>query len=123
MTALREVREQIDTLGLRYLSAECAVYMGEAFLAAKDLPQARRELERAVRDTERLDARGLQVTSLHLLGSALRRGGDASGADARSAEAAKLLQLIREEAQSDRILERTDLAPLEAAAVSAGPGR
>ena len=46
ITALRQLSEQADTMGLKYLSVECSVYLAEALLGEKDFKKAQPELQK-----------------------------------------------------------------------------
>jgi hypothetical protein len=71
-------------------------------------------LESAQRKAEDLKAQVLVVKSNYLLGTLLRLTGDQSGASRHYAEARRILEEVRKEAQSDALLKRSDLSPVVA---------
>ena len=67
---LRALRQQADGLGLKSLSIECSVYLGEAMIDRKDYTQARQHLENDLGKSEKLGLR-MQTARIHyLLGAA-----------------------------------------------------
>ena len=55
---LKKLADESDSLGLKYLSVESTVLLGQALIETKRYPQARQELERALAKSEKL---GLQA--------------------------------------------------------------
>ncbi len=109
ISALRTLAQQADAVGLRYLSMECSVYLGEALVSTKDYPQANQELERTVARSEKLGMQVLQAKSHYLLGLSRRLTGKADDAAGHYAEAHRILDEISKEAKSDTVLKRADL--------------
>jgi tetratricopeptide (TPR) repeat protein len=111
MPALQSLALKADELGLKHLSIEAALYRAEALLATNHHAQARGELEAVLRKSDKLGARALVARSHFLLGEALGGANRAAAAEhLKSAE--RLVQEIRQEAGSDAILQRADLAPI-----------
>ncbi len=111
-TALQSLADDADRAGLKHLSVECSVYLGQALIAAKEYPRAQEVLQRALANSEKL---GLQVSlakSHYLLGEALRLGGSAAEAPHHYAEARRILDGVAKESHSDTVLKRSDLAKL-----------
>ncbi len=109
ISGLKGLAQEADTLGLKYLSAECSIYLAEALVNTKDYSRARQELERAVAKTERLGLRTLSAQGHYLLATILRltgKGGEAAG---HCREALRLLEAIRNEAGANNVLQRADL--------------
>jgi eukaryotic-like serine/threonine-protein kinase len=116
MDALQKLAVESDSLGLKYLSVESSVLLGQALIDARRYPQARQELERALGKGEKLGASALLARAHFLLASALRSTGEAADASRHLAEARRILDEIRKEAKTDDVLKRADLAPILAAA-------
>jgi len=112
ITALRQLSEQADTMGLKYLSVECSVYMSEALLGQKDFKKAQPELQKTLARSEKLGLRSLQAQSHELMGKALQLQGETQGASNQYQQAKSILDDIQKESKSDTIAKRSDLAPI-----------
>ncbi len=108
MPSLRQLAEEADRLGLKYLAVACSVDLAEALLSVKQQAAARQELDRAMGKSEKL---GLQVllARAHYL-SAI----DAAPADERRQldEARRIIDRLRREPQAERLADRADIRPL-----------
>ncbi|MFZ0801039.1 MAG: tetratricopeptide repeat protein [Terriglobales bacterium] len=109
---LRTLSQQADTLGLKYLSVQCSLLLGEALTSQKQYAPAQRELEGAVTRSERIGLRALNAQSHFLLGRVLELSGHAADASPHYAQALQIAQSIKEEAKADSIVNRSDLAPI-----------
>jgi tetratricopeptide (TPR) repeat protein len=118
---LKSLGREADGLSLKYLSAECSLYMGEALLTDKKYARARGELELTLRNSEKLNLRVLQARAHFLLAKALAAGGDESAASRHSQKARELLEEMRKEAGTDALLQRSDLKPIHAETARAAP--
>jgi serine/threonine protein kinase/tetratricopeptide (TPR) repeat protein len=114
VTELRKLSEQADRMGLKYLSVESSLYLGEALTNAKNYGEAQQELQRALSRSDTLGLRTLVAQSQYLLGRNLQRAGNASEAPSHFSAAYKVLDEIQKEAGTDRILKRIDLSPIAA---------
>jgi ATP/maltotriose-dependent transcriptional regulator MalT len=110
---------QADSLGLKYLSTECSIYRGEALLNAESYSEARQDLDRALRASERLGQKALRARSHFLLAKLQAATGNEAGAGRHYSAAAALLDEMQSEAGSNPLLEREDLAALYAEATRA----
>jgi eukaryotic-like serine/threonine-protein kinase len=111
---LRDLAQQGDALGLKYLSAKGSVLLGEALAVSKDYAGARRELERAIGSTDRLGF-GLLHAEAHLaLAVAQRSSGAAADSLLSCREALRQLDELRKDPGSEKALGRFDLAAIEA---------
>jgi tetratricopeptide (TPR) repeat protein len=121
---LRGLVQQADVLGLKYLSVESSIALGEALVKAGEPVPAQRELERAIAQSEKLGTRALLAKSHYLIGMALRQGGNESEATRHVTEARRLLDEIRKEAGTNDLLKRADLKPIVAeSSAPANPAR
>ena len=109
ITSLNSLAQEADSLGLKYLSAQCSTYRAEALLANKDYARAQQELESALGKAEKLGLRELLAKNEYLLATALRLTGNGTEASGHYREALRLLEEIRKEAGSDKVMQRTDL--------------
>jgi len=110
-TSLSALSNDADALGLKYLSVECSVYLGEALIAAKNYAKARDILNGALNRSEKLGLRALLAQSQYLLGRDLQLSGNAKEAASHFDEARHILDEIKKEAGTDSITKRSDLAP------------
>jgi tetratricopeptide (TPR) repeat protein len=98
--------------------AEATLYLGEAFLATKDLAGARRELEAALGLSEKLTLVPLAANAHYWLGTILNQSGDSAGATRHFLEARKLVDAMHKEARTDDLLARDDLRRILSASPS-----
>jgi serine/threonine protein kinase/tetratricopeptide (TPR) repeat protein len=112
ITTLKNLLKETDDRRLKYLSAQCSLYLGEALLTAKDYKHAQTELESAVRKSQALGARTLLAQSHGLLAKSLAGAGDAAEASRHQEQAKKILDEIGKELQSNTLLSRGDLAQI-----------
>ncbi|MCU1296133.1 MAG: Serine/threonine-protein kinase PknB [Acidobacteriaceae bacterium] len=114
VAVLRGLAEQADAAGLKYLSVECSVYLGEAQMNQKDYSKAQEELNRALARSEKLGLQILQVKSRYLMATTLRLNGKGAEASRNYADAHRILDEMSEEAKSDTFLRRNDLSAIYA---------
>ena len=114
ISALKGLAQEADTLGLKYLSAECSVYLAEALVNARDYSRARQELERAVAKTEKLGLRTLSAQGDYLLATILRATGNGKEAAPHFRQALRLLDEIGKEPGAEKVMERADLKAIYA---------
>ena len=114
LAALRGLAEQADAAGLKYLSLECLIYVGEAHLSQKDYSKAQEELNRALARSEKLGSPMLQARSRYLLATTLRLTGKEAEASRNYAEVHRILDDMSKESKSDAFLKRNDLAAMYA---------
>ena len=109
ISSLKRLAQEADSLGLKYLSVECSIYLAEALADTKDYSQARKELDQTLAKSERLGLR-MQTARVHdLLGTALRLSGNAPQAAPHYATALRLLAEIQKEPGADQISGRSDV--------------
>jgi tetratricopeptide (TPR) repeat protein len=109
ISSLKALAQEADSLGLKYLSVECSVDLGEALVNNKDYSRARQELEPALGKAEKLGLRTLLAKDHYLLATALRATGNGTEATPHYREALRLLDEIRKEAGAEKVIERADL--------------
>jgi tetratricopeptide (TPR) repeat protein len=106
---LRKLSAEADGLGLKFLSVESSTYLGEALMQLKDYPGARRELERAALQAEKLQLRIVLAQEHYLMGTILRVSGNPAEASGHYGNALRLLDEVRKDVASDSLLQRADL--------------
>ena len=114
ISSLKSLAQEADSLGLKYSSVECSIYVGEALVNSKDYVRARQELESAMGKSEKLGLRTLLAKDHYLLGTTLRLTGNGTEATGHYREALRLLDEIRKEAGVERVVERADLKTIYA---------
>jgi serine/threonine protein kinase/tetratricopeptide (TPR) repeat protein len=114
VATLRNLGEQADSLGMKYLSTKCLVLSGQAMIGMKDYTGAQKDLKTAALRSEKLGLRVLSAESHYYLGRALELSGKASDAKAQYDEAQQAAANIQKEAGSDAVTKRGDLAEIYA---------
>jgi len=111
-SALKNLAQQAESQGLKYEAVQASLDLGEALINAKNLPQARLELERAQTRSEKLGLHSLQARAEYLLATVSRLSGSNSLALDHYHESLRLLDDIRKEAGNDKIMDRADFAAM-----------
>jgi eukaryotic-like serine/threonine-protein kinase len=114
VASLKTLIHDADTLGLRYVSTEASLQLAEALMNAHQYPAARKELEVALKTSEKLGLQALLARSHYLLGRTLEVSGSGAEASRHYAEARRFLETIHLESGTDAILKREDLSPISA---------
>ena len=109
---LGPLAEEADRSGLKHLSVDCLLYQGEALTQSKDYSGARDVLTRGLRNGEKLGLQALVAKSHYLLAEALRLSNNQDEASRHYADAHRILDEIRKEANSDSVLKRSDLSTI-----------
>ncbi|MDE3135502.1 MAG: tetratricopeptide repeat protein, partial [Acidobacteriota bacterium] len=107
--SLRTLAHEADSLGEKYLSAQCTLYLGDALVAAHQYAQAQETLSQVARTAQDAGMQSLLPEAEFLMGEALRGAGQAGMAQIHFKKAAQLLQQMQQEAKSDTLLKRADL--------------
>jgi eukaryotic-like serine/threonine-protein kinase len=108
---LATLSRDADTLGLKSLSVECAVRRAETLLKLGETASARQEADRSLANAEELGLRVPLAKAHYLRAAMLRAAGDAE-ARREYAAALRLLEEIKGEDGSQKVLTRSDLAPM-----------
>ena len=118
----RQLSQDADAAGLKALSVDCAVYLAQAEVATKNRAAAEQQLGLTLARAENLGLRVPQVKSEYLQGSLLAAAGKSSDAAVHYRQVVSLLDTIRREDNSAKILDRADLKDLYAEAQKAVAG-
>jgi eukaryotic-like serine/threonine-protein kinase len=109
ISSLRQLAEQADTAGLKYLSIDSSVCMSEALTSSRNYSAARQELEQQLGKSEKLGLR-MQTAKIHyLLGDTLRFSGNVTEASGHYLQALTLLDDIKKESGAEHVMDRSDL--------------
>jgi tetratricopeptide (TPR) repeat protein/predicted Ser/Thr protein kinase len=111
---LKNIAEETQTLGLKYLSIECAVYEADAKMRLKDYTDAQEQLERADLQSENLGLRPLRLLTQFSLAKLFRQKGDLAEASSHYRQVLALLDTLRKEPGADKIMERADFKAMYA---------
>ena len=109
VAALKKLKQDTDTMGLKADSVRASIYLGEALLATNQADAAREELDNAVGRAEKLGLRVEQARAQYLLGSALARSGKKAEAIPHYRQAVNILESVSKEDGASRVLDRSDL--------------
>ena len=104
--------DDADRSSLKSLVAECSVTLADALVAGRNYPSARQELERSLRNSDKLGLQALLAKSEYLMGEVLRLSGNQGEAARHYGTARHILDEIRKEAGSEKILGRSDFATI-----------
>ena len=109
---MRPLIKQAEDQGLKYNAVESSLILGEALMQARNFPQARQELERALGQSERLGLQPLTAQAHYLLATVLRTSSNAAPAQSHYQDAIRLLDNMQKEAGAEKLLQRSDLAAI-----------
>jgi tetratricopeptide (TPR) repeat protein len=115
---LTKLSQDADREGLRYLSADASIYLGEALIRLKRYDEARTQLQRALSSSERLRLQVLAARSHHALATLFDAQRNASEAERHRAQARRLIEEVEKEAGAAAVTRRADLNPIRAAAAA-----
>jgi tetratricopeptide (TPR) repeat protein len=105
---LRPLIQSADTQGLVNVSVEGSIYLAEAMLAKHDNAHARQELDRALARADKIGLKALSARAHYLLARVLLASGQQSDAQQQYRAAAQLIDNMKSEAGSDKVLQRVD---------------
>lgn len=108
MGSLRSLATKAETLGLKQMAVECTIYLGQAMLQSRDYSHARQELERASLHSDQLGLKPLSAQAQYLLATTLRTSGNPAEAQEHYRDSLRLLDTMRQEPGSEKILQRAD---------------
>jgi len=112
LSIMRPLIKQAEDQGLKYNAVESSLILGEALMQARNFPQARQELERALGQSERLGLQPLTAQAHYLLATVLRTSSNAAPAPSHYQDAIRLLDNMQKEAGAEKLLQRSDLAAI-----------
>jgi len=109
---LRDVAQQADSRGLKYLSLQSSVDTAAAMIAAKDYSHAKQELQTDQGKSEKLGSRYQTARVRFLLGEVLRSEGSSSDASADYRQAVSLIDEMHKEPGAEKLLDRADVGKI-----------
>jgi len=111
--------QDADSLGLKALSVDCAVYLAQAEIAVNNSAAARQQIGMILARAENLDLRVLQAKTEYLQASLLAAAGKSGEAAIHDRQVVTILDTIGREDNSAKITSRADLKNLYADAQKA----
>jgi eukaryotic-like serine/threonine-protein kinase len=111
-TGLKLLQQEADSMGLKYISVECSIYLAEASIGMKNYAAAKTALQAALNISEKSGMQGLLAQSHFQMARALELSGGAAEAKDHYKQARQIADNIQKEAHSDTITKRSDLSPI-----------
>jgi eukaryotic-like serine/threonine-protein kinase len=111
-TGLKLLSQEADSMGLKYVSVECAIYMAQASVGMKNYGAAKSALQAALNTSEKFGMQGLLAQSHFQMARALELSGSAIEAREHYKQASQIAAGIQKEAHADTIAKRSDLSPI-----------
>jgi tetratricopeptide (TPR) repeat protein len=113
ISVLKKLGEESDSLGLKALSIQASVYLGQALVGMRKPDEARAVLDRALDGAEKLNLPIEQARAHYFVGEVLQKAGQPPKMyAAQYREVVKILEAISKELGSKRVLDRADLKDL-----------
>jgi serine/threonine protein kinase/tetratricopeptide (TPR) repeat protein len=109
INSFRKLMQDADDQGVPNISVECSIYMAQAMIKNHDNVHAQQELERALVRADKIGLKPLSVKAHYLLGTAFRASGDQLEAQEHYLTTVQMLDDMRKEPGSEKILQRVDL--------------
>jgi eukaryotic-like serine/threonine-protein kinase len=110
IASLNDVAREADDIGLKYLSTQARLTLAEAMLNSRQYGAAKKEIDTALKTSEKLGLQALQAQGHYLLARSLELSGTGSAEAASNyADAWRILDSIRQESGTDSVLKREDL--------------
>jgi len=109
ISLLRPLVKQTDDQSLKYLSAECSIFLAEAMMQSHDYPHARQELAQALVRSDKLGQPALSARAHYLLAAIGKDSGNDSDARENSREVIRALDAMKKEPGAEKLLLRSDL--------------
>jgi eukaryotic-like serine/threonine-protein kinase len=107
-SSLRLLAPQADSLGLKYTSVECSIFIAETMMQNRDRSPARQGLERALLLSDKLGMQPLSARAHYLLAVIARESGNSSEAQDHDREALRLLDAMKKDPGAEKLLQRSD---------------
>jgi tetratricopeptide (TPR) repeat protein len=109
INTFRKLMQDADDQSVPNISVESSIYMAEAMIRNHDNVHAQQELERALVRADKIGLKPLSVKAHYLLGTAFRASGDQLEAQQHYLTTVQMLDDMRKEPGSEKILQRVDL--------------
>jgi len=110
--ALKSLAAKAESMGLKYLAAECSLALAEAMTQARDYANAKSELERVLLRADKLGLQPISAKAHFLLGRIARATGKSADAENQYRQAAQQLETISKEKGAEKFLQRPDISAM-----------
>jgi eukaryotic-like serine/threonine-protein kinase len=110
--ALQSLSHEADSMGLKYVSVECSIYLAEASIGMKNYTAAKAALRDALNNSEKLGLQDLLAQSHFQMARALELSGSSAEAQDQYKQARQIADNIQKEAHNDTIAKRSDLSSI-----------
>jgi tetratricopeptide (TPR) repeat protein len=105
----KNLANDADAIGLKYLAVEASSYYAEGLLHGRDYSRAEQELVRALEQSDKLGLHMLSARNNFLYGELLRTTDKSTEAAGHYREAVRIIDEIRKEPGAETLLQRPDL--------------
>ncbi len=119
ISSLRQLIQQADDIGLKYVSVESSIFLAEAMMQSHDNTHARQELDRALLLADKLGQQPLSARAHYLLAVIAQGAGNASEAQDHYRETVRLLDTMKKDPGAEKLLQRTDFKAIYEASTRA----
>ncbi len=109
---LQPLAKNAESLGLKYIAAQCSLTLAEAMIQVKDYAHAKPELEKLLLRSDKLGLQPVSAKAHYLQATMLRLSGNTADAQDQYRQALKLLDAISKEKGAEKVLQRSDLSTM-----------
>ncbi|MGH9546425.1 MAG: protein kinase domain-containing protein [Terriglobales bacterium] len=108
ISSLKQLIQQADSVGQKYLAVESSVFLAEAMLQIRDTAHAREELGHASLLADKLGMQPVSVRIHYLLATIEAAAGNSNDARDNYREALRLLDVMKKDPGAEKLLQRVD---------------
>ena len=108
ISSLKQLIQQADSVGQKYLAVESSVFLAEAMMQTRDTAHAREELEHALLLADKLGMQPVSARIHYLLATIEAAAGNSNDARDNYREALRLLDVMKKDPGAEKLLQRTD---------------
>jgi tetratricopeptide (TPR) repeat protein len=110
--ALKALAQKAESMGLKYLSAECSLALAEAMTQARDYSNAKSELEHVLLRSDKLGLQPMSARAHYLLGTIARATRRMPDAQNHYRQAMQTIDTISKEKGAEKFLQRPDISAM-----------
>ena len=118
ISSLKQLIQQADSVGQKYLSVESSVFLAEAMMQNRDNVHAREQVEHALLLSDKLGMQPLSVRIHYLLAVIDKDSGNSNDARDNYREALRLLDAMKKDPGAEKLLQRADFKAIYDAATA-----
>ena len=109
---LQPLAQKAESLGLKYIAAQCSLSLAEAMIQVKDYAHAKPELEKLLLRSDKLGLQPVSAKAHYLQATMLRLSGNTADAQDQYRQAVRILDAISKEKGAEKVLQRSDLSAM-----------